>query len=317
MRPIWFRLPFPGLLLLAVLGWLALAACSGAQGQPADGQGQASPATTPAGDGGRNTPGAPNPTANPQAARDEPVGFPLPLNVRPMRVVETGQGRAVVPAAPDGPTVLEVARDYQPRQANDMEANRYGWNCRLHDSYEGAPGVDWYLPAGTPVIATMRGDAELYVVTTANSFAYYGVPTDIMLGLPPPTTARYPLPGPSGGMGVFVSVLNGSLRAEYGHLDLGATLPLVPRNAFVQPHSPTFAFDATFSRPRNFDQYTLVARWPVQRGDTVGRVGNTGYSDVPHLHYQIMNAERTTKYCPTRERFPGAGWLFQRPVDLP
>lgn len=248
-------------------------------------------------------------------SQDEPIGFPLPPSLRPMRVVETARGRIVADPAPDGPTVLEVARDLQTRPQNDMEANRYGWNCRLHDQYEGAPAVDWYLPAGTPVQATMRGTAELYVITTANSFAYYGVDPGIMLGLPPPTTPRYPLPGHSGGMGIFVSILNGGLRAEYGHLDLAATLPLVPPQAFVPPYSRDFPYEATFGRPRNFTETTLIARWPVQHGDVIGRVGNTGYSDVPHLHYQIVTADRKTKYCPTREPFPFAGWLFQRPLD--
>lgn len=318
------RLRLPNLLLVAALGWSAVSACGWADGQPSRGQGgEAAPSVaaastaTPSPTAGEPASALPSPTASGQATPDEPVGFPLPLSLRPMRVVETAQGRAVVPAAADGPTLLEVARDFQPRRENDMDANRYGWNCRLHDSYEGSPGVDWYLPAGTPVLATMGGQAELYLVTTANSFAYYGVDLTIMLGLPPPTTARYPLPGPSGGLGMFVSVLNGRLRAEYGHLDVAGTLQLVPRDAFVSPYSRVFVYDTDFGRPRNFDQVTLVARWPVQRGDTVGRVGNTGYSDVPHLHYQVVTADRKTKYCPTRESFPGSGWLFQRPADSP
>lgn len=258
-----------------------------------------------------------SPTATPQPSQDEPVGFPLATTLRPMRVIETAQGRRVAPAAPDGPTVLEVSGDLHTRPENDMESNRYGWNCRLHNKYEGAPGVDWYLPEGTLVTATMRGMAELYLITTVSSFSYYGIDASIMLGLPPPTTPINPFPGPNGGLGVFVSVLNGNLRAEYGHLGLADTLALAPEGAFVAPYSRKFDYKTAFGKPRHFTDYTLIARWSVKRGDVVGKVGNTGYSDVAHLHYQIMDADRKTKYCPTQEEFPGAGWLFQRPQDFP
>jgi hypothetical protein len=230
-----------------------------------------------------------------------------------MRVLDN---RSLVPAAPDGPTLEQVARDIQTRPQNDMEANRYGWNCRLHDKYEGTgPAVDWYLPAQTPLTAVMAGQAELYVISTANSFSYYGVPIAPGLGLPDPSMPLYPLPGPSGGMGIFLSVLNGPLRAEYGHLDLSTTLALVPDGAFLPPYGKDFNYAARFGRPIDYRETTLIARWPVKRGDPAGKVGNTGYSDVPHLHYQIVTADRQTKFCPTPEPFPNSGWLFGRPKD--
>lgn len=234
-----------------------------------------------------------------------------------MRVVENSTTRTVVPSAENGPTLEQIAKDVQTRPQNDMESNRYGWNCRLHDKYEGTgPAVDWYLPAGIPITTVMGGQAELYIITTANSYAYYGTDPSITLGLPAPNVPLYSLPGPSGGMGIFVSVLNGAMRAEYGHLDLKTTLPLVPETAYVAPYSPIFNYDARFGRPVDYRQTTLIARWTVRKGDTVGTVGNTGYSDVSHLHYQIVTADRQRKFCPTREPFPNSGWLFEKPRGL-
>lgn len=274
-------------------------------------------AATPPADGTRPTPAMASPqtaaSPSPTVSPNEPVGFPLAPNLRPSRVLDTPQGRTVAPPAENGPTAVDVARTYQTRLENDLEANRFGWNCRLHNTYEGAPAVDWYLPLGTPVLATMRGQAELYVITTVNSFDYYGVDPHVLLGLPPSSQSRYPFPGPSGGMGVFVSILNGPLRAEYGHLDLTRTLASVPSTAFIAPYGKAYGYDAAFNRPLNPDQGTVVARWQVNRGDTVGFVGNNGYSDVSHLHYQIITPDRRTKYCPTNEDFPLSGWLFGRP----
>lgn len=292
--------PLPRLVALFTLSLLSLSCRAGVP--------QTDSTTTP-------TPplASPTPTPTPSPPLDLPVGFPLDPALRPLRVIETAQGRELAAPASDGPTVLAVAREHQPRAQNDLEANRYGWNCRLHNTYEGAPAVDWYLPSGTPVHATMRGQAELYVITPINSFAHYGVDPRLYLGLPSPSLPLYPFTGPSGGMGIFVSVLNGDLRAEYGHLDLAGTLALVPEAAFLTPYSRSFSYDLRFDRPLQPDQGTVVARWPVQRGDTVGFVGNTGYSDVPHLHYQIVIRDRRTKFCPTEEPFPMAGWLFRQP----
>ncbi len=212
---------------------------------------------------------------------------------------------------------MDVARDYQTRPDNDMEANRYGWNCRLHATYEGSPAVDWYLPEGTPVYATMDGEAELAIITTVNSFEYYGVDTRLFLGLPSSQLPRYLFPGPSGGMGVFTSILNGNLRADFGHVNLAMTLGIVPDNAFLSPYTRGYPYEKAFPRPLNAGQETVVARWPIKKGQPVGFVGNNGYSDVPHLHYQVVTKDRKTKYCPTDEPFPSAGWLFRRPAGFP
>jgi hypothetical protein len=198
-----------------------------------------------------------------------------------------------------------------------MPSNQYGWNCRTHYQYEdNQPAVDWYLPTGTPVIATMDATAELYIITTKNSFTYYNYPTNLYLGLPPANAPGYPFSGPSGGMGVFISLVAEGIpvRAEYGHLDPSRTIAHVPENAFVPPYSRTYNYDAAFGTMKGPRDFTLIARWPVKRGQVIGYVGNSGYSDVPHLHYQIITPDRNTKYCPSEENFPRSGWLFRRPL---
>jgi murein DD-endopeptidase MepM/ murein hydrolase activator NlpD len=51
----------------------------------------------------------------------------------------------------------------------------------------------------------------------------------------------------------------------------------------------------------------------VEKGDVIGFVGNVGYSEVPHLHYQVVTPDRQQKFCPTQEALPNSGWLFGRP----
>jgi hypothetical protein len=262
-----------------------------------------------------------NATLTPSSASalnpDLPVGFPVAPDLQPMQVIRTAEGKRIEPHAASGPTILEIASGVQQRSENDDLSNKYGWNCRVHNKHEGAPAVDWYLPEGTPVVATMRGQAELYVITTSNSFEYYGVQPGLTLGLPDPSTPLYPLPGPGGGMGIVVSIVNGDFRAEYGHLQLSKTVANIEASAFVQPFSPSFDYPARFGGMAGHLDLTLVASWPVEQGDVVGFVGNTGYSDVSHLHYQITTRDRKTKFCPTFEPFPSNGWLFEPPDRLP
>lgn len=262
----------------------------------------------------------PTPPAGPGAisgdhSPDEPIGFPVDPNLRPMQVIITPQGKRIAPPAANGPTILQVAREYQTRPQNDEMSNRYGWNCRLHTYYEGAPAVDWYLPEGTPLFATMRGQAELYFITTSNAFEYYGMDGSVTLGLPDPSMPRFPLPGPGGGMGIFVSILNGALRAEYGHLELRQTISMIQPNAYVSPFGRSYDYHSRFGRMTDYNNITLVARWNVQRGDVVGFIGNTGYSDVAHVHYQVVTRDRVTKYCPTEEQGGTSAWLFGRPAN--
>lgn len=246
-----------------------------------------------------------------------PVGFPVDPTLRPLHVSYTTQGPRLLPPAADGPTVLDVAKSIYPRPNNDAAANEFGWDCRTHAQYEDYPAVDWYLPLGTPLIATMDATATLYVIFPQNSFQYYGLDANTYLGLPNPSLPKYPFSGESGGMGVFISLSDGVLQAEYGHTDPQRTIANVPENAFQAPYSRAFNYAARFAKPLGPNAGTAVARWSVKRGDVIGFVGNSGYSDVPHLHYQIITPDRGTKYCPSGEDLPYSGWLFKRPTGFP
>src|SRR6185295_12525806 len=91
------------------------------------------------------------------------------------------------------------------QSSGDSErANRSGWNCDTHYEYEGAPAVDFYIPDGTPIIATMDGTATLNVISTTNDFDRYGVDREPYLGNPDrvaasasTSTSRTPTTSPS------------------------------------------------------------------------------------------------------------------------
>jgi hypothetical protein len=148
------RMTYAGLLLtLALLG---LSACAGG----------ARPAATP-------SPGA------------EPLGFPIDPA---LRLGLVGADRTITWGA--GPDALSYSRDDQTSD-DPARAGRSGWNCRVHAKYEkGQPAVDWYIPIGTPIHATMDGTATLSVVTVANAFDYYGVDRAPYVGDPDRETRR-------------------------------------------------------------------------------------------------------------------------------
>jgi murein DD-endopeptidase MepM/ murein hydrolase activator NlpD len=195
-------------------------------------------------------------------------------------------------------------------------ANASGWNCRTHVEYEGAPAVDWYVPQGTPVYATHDGTATLFFNTHANAFDFYGLPREPYLGNPDRSRAPVtPFPGPGGGMGLYVSVANDGFRTDYGHLTLATIAEVVPAGAFVAPYGEDYAYAATFAVPRHFSVADVIARWPVRRGDLIGFTGDSGYSEAPHLHYQVTRLSTGAKLCPTAEAgFDDGGWL-ERPAD--
>jgi murein DD-endopeptidase MepM/ murein hydrolase activator NlpD len=188
-----------------------------------------------------------------------------------------------------------------------------GWNCRVHVEYEGQPAVDWYVPAGTPVRATMDGQASLYVISLPNAFDHYGADREPYIGNPDRARApSSPFPGPGGGKGVYVEVVNSDFATEYGHLDLLATLDVVPADRYDPPYSPTFDFESAFSEMRAFNDETLVASWPVMAGDVIGYTGDSGYSEAPHLHYTVRRLPAGSLLCPTKEPgFEDDGWLFR------
>ncbi|MFN8584482.1 MAG: M23 family metallopeptidase [Dehalococcoidia bacterium] len=250
-----------------------------------------------------------SPTATPRPAQLQPIGFPLDPEMRCGRVEGSVGHRAIRWGA--GPSAHDYSRTDQPSDEPER-ASACGWNARTHVEYEGQPAVDWYVPPGTPVYATMDGAATLYVITLSNPFEVYGVDREPYLGNPDRARAPIaPFPGPGGGKGVFVRVENEEFRTEYAHLDLRPTLDRV-RPPFLPAYSAATNFEAEFASLRDFRATTPIARWDVHRGDLVGLSGDTGYSEAPHLHYTIARAGSSTLLCPTTEpTFEDSGWLLR------
>lgn len=258
----------------------------------------------------------PTPTASATAAATptappvlEPAGFPLdPATVLGLVTGEVGS-RVIEWGA--GPRAGAYSRDDQP-SGDPIVANRSGWNCRVHLAYEGLPAVDWYIPTGTPIAATMDGFATLYAITVTNAFDYYGADREPYIG--DPDRARAPLspfPGPGGGKGVFVSVENDEFVTEYAHLDLAQTADAVPTNAWLEGYKAGLDLVAEFRALRGFQDATPLASWPVRRGDVIGFSGDAGYSEAPHLHYTVRYRGGGL-LCPTAEAgFADGGWLFR------
>lgn len=248
------------------------------------------------------------PTATAVAAL-EPRGFPIDPATRCGLVSGVTGTRSIAWSA--GPTAEEYSRDDQP-SADPERANRCGWNARTHVEYEGQPAVDWYVPEGTPVLATMDGVATLIVYTTSNPFEVYGTVREAYLGNPDRTRAPLaPFPGPGGGQGVAVHVENTAFRSDYAHLEVRRTVDSVPADAFLDGYSAATNYIEEFAAMREFGLGTTIARWPVRRGDVVGFTGDTGYSEAPHLHYAIVRLASGRRLCPTAESgFEDAGWLL-------
>jgi len=173
--------------------------------------------------------------------------------------------------------------------------------------------VDWYVPVGTPVTATMDGAATLYAVTTANGFDYYGLPREPYLGNPDRVRAPYdPFPGPGGGLGVYVEIDSGEFLTTSAHLDLALTAAALPAGAFYPGYAPDSDYASLFSAIPASRAGTPLAQWSVKRGDTIGYTGDSGYSEAPHLHYAIQRAGANTLLCPTAEPgFEDGGWLLK------
>jgi murein DD-endopeptidase MepM/ murein hydrolase activator NlpD len=48
----------------------------------------------------------------------------------------------------------------------------------------------------------------------------------------------------------------------------------------------------------------------VSRGDVIGFTGDSGYSEAPHLHYEITRLSDERQLCPTGENgFDDGSWL--------
>ena len=300
---------------------MGLTACStgggGPPGSPTPQTTQASTAspspTTPS--AATAMPASPTPTATPTtvatpAAAEDPLGFPIDPTLRLGLVGEAMGSRTIRWGA--GPEAQEFSRYDQPSDDPEL-ANRSGWNCRVHVEYEGQPAVDWYIPVGTPVMATMDGTATLYAITVTNAFDYYGVDREPYIGNPDRTRASVsPFPGPSGGKGVFVRVENAEFSTDYAHLDLAQSLSVVPVETFLPNYTPDSDYAAVFAPMLAFNAATPIAQWPVRRGDLIGLSGDSGYSEAPHLHYTIRRAGDPLLLCPTEETgFADGAWLMK------
>ena len=240
----------------------------------------------------------------------EPVGFPLGLDVRTGLV--TGEMGDRVIEWDAGPSVRDVSETWHPSD-DPVQANAAGWNCRVHVEYEGLPAVDWYVPEGTAVYATMDGTATLYMNTVANAFDYWAVSREPYIGDPDRANAPLsPFPGPGGGQGVFVRVENSAYRTDYGHLFIDPTAQFVPSDGWIEGFSPETDWAGLYGVPRNYLVADPIARWEVRAGDLLGYTGDAGYSEAPHLHYTITEQATGTRLCPTDEPgFEDAGWLWR------
>lgn len=256
------------------------------------------------------SPAPPTVTPTPQLPVGLPLGFPIDP-ATPLGVVSGSLGARAI-AWGEGPHAADYSRDDQPAD-DPVRANRCGWNARVHVEYEGQPAVDWYIPPGTPILATMAGTATLLVNTVSNPFDVYHVSREPYIGNPDRARAPVaPFTGPGGGQGVFVRVDNDRYRTDSAHLDLGRTVALVPGNAWLSGYQPGARLLELFVPLRDFRTATAVARWPVRRGDVIGYSGDSGYSEAPHLHYAIRPAGSDNALCPTREPgFGDNGWLFR------
>jgi hypothetical protein len=239
-----------------------------------------------------------------------PTGFPIDPNTR-LGVVTGAVGSRRLVFDGNGPTAYGYAHDDQP--SGDLErANRSGWNCDTHYEYEGAPAEDFYIPDGTPIIATMDGTATLNIISTENDFDRYGVSREPYIGNPDRGRAPYsPFPGPSAGLGVYVHLENTDYVTEYGHMDVDKTVAVVLESAFVGGYSRTSSYRTVFGGVPEPRLITTVAQWYVHKGDVIGMSGDAGYSEGPHLHYTVAHLGGPPR-CPTNEAgYTDGGWLFR------
>ena len=225
------------------VGALALVGCgeSKLESTPTAAPGSATPVTaTPVPQATNTATPAPSPTPTARPPVVEPTGFPIAPNTRTGRVVGEVGARTIHWG--EGPTALAYSRDDQP--SDDPErANACGWNARTHLEYEGQPAVDWYVPVGTPVVATMDGVATLLINTVSNPFDFYGVSREPYIGNPDRARAPIsPFPGPGGGQGAFVRIENERFRTDSAHLEIGRTLDAVPADAYLPGYSAAFDF---------------------------------------------------------------------------
>lgn len=250
------------------------------------------------------------PVATERPPQPIPGGFPIDPDMR-LGVVTGPAGSRQLVFDGSGPVAYDYALNDQ--SSGDPErANRSGWNCDTHYEYESAPAVDFYIPDGTPILATMDGTATLYAISNVNDFDRYGVDREPYLGNPDRSRAPYsPFPGASSGLGVYVHLENTDYVTEYGHLDVAKTANAIPSSAFVDGWSATSNYDAYFHDVPQPRASTEIARWYAHKGDVIGMSGDSGYSEGPHVHYTVARLGGPLR-CPTNEAgYTDGGWLFK------
>jgi hypothetical protein len=250
----------------------------------------------------------PAPTKRP--SQTTPSGFPIDPNTH-LGIVTGAVGSRQLIFDGSGPTAYDYALNDQPSD-DPNRANRSGWDCATHYEYEGASAEDFYIPDGTPIIATMDGTTTLNVISTVNDFDRYGVSREPYIGNPDRSRALYsPFPGPSSGMGVYVHLENTDYVTEYGHFDIDKTVSTVPASALLKGYSPTSDYNTIFAGAPEPRVITPIAQWYVHKGDVIGLSGDSGYSEGPHVHYTVAHAGASTR-CPTTEAgFSDGGSLFR------
>jgi murein DD-endopeptidase MepM/ murein hydrolase activator NlpD len=296
------------ILIEAVLICLVVAACDGDDGESFTPTPSATSSPTPVASPPTASPEPVTPT--PGAPAIEPAGFPVRPETR-LGVVEGTVGSRRLVFNDSGPAALDYAAHDMVSADPDI-ANRSGWNCETHWEYEGIPAVDFYIPVGTPLLATMDGTATLNIISTRTDFDRYGVDREPYLGNPDRSHAPYsPFPGSSGGLGVYVKVENAGFATEYGHMEIGGTVAAIPASGFIDGYTMSTDYSSMFADVPSPRVITAVARWAVRRGDIIGVSGDAGYSEGPHVHYTVNRTGGPLR-CPTQEAgFADGGWLFK------
>lgn len=303
-------------LIASAASALVVVACSGGdslqptpEATPSTTTSPATRTTSPARPASPPAPSPPAPTPTTAGDPGEPRGLPIDAT-QPVGLTDyRDENRTLAWGA--GPGALAYSRDYQPG-GDHFAGNAGGWNCRVHVAFEGHPAVDWYIPVGTPIRATMNGTATLFTITTTNAFDYYDRPRAPYVGFPMPTASVSPFPGPGGGKGVYIEVRNQEFVTESAHLSLAPTMAIVPKGAFLPGFESGAPLVEQFAPMRSYLDATPIASWTVARGDVIGFSGDSGYSEAHHLHYTIRRTAGGSLLCPTAEDgFADGGWLFR------
>lgn len=252
-----------------------------------------------------SSPEAPPAAAAPRAA------LPVPLEVPPHHE-EPGLA-GVVHVVRRGETIYRIAKSYGVDPADLLESNG------ISDPRAVAAGTELFVPGASRVVELSPADGA-DVAAAAPSPAAAAVPVapspPIAPGAAPPATAPRPAPAPSAaredGGTPLAWPLKGVLYGRYGvragqrhdGIDIAA-----PEGAPVRAAADgtvIFAGDqpgygALVIMKHANDLVTLYAHnsrvlvkdgQRVSRGDPIARVGQTGRTTGPHLHFEVRQGTR-------------------------